>query len=109
VLGNDIAVYHVRSNEVRRFFFNIFVTSKKDKMLTFAKKSCKQAKLVTKTLKGGKTHDINCLFLFVNWVRFISGKIKFLTEVNKFYLLDEKKSSGKKLYLFPEKVRSCQL
>ncbi len=48
VLGNDIAVYHVRSNEVRRFFFNIFVTSKKDKMLTFAEKSCKQAKLVTK-------------------------------------------------------------
>ncbi len=29
VLGNDIAVYHVRSNEVRRFFFNIFFTSKK--------------------------------------------------------------------------------
>jgi hypothetical protein len=48
VLGNDIAVYRVRSNEVRHFFFNIFVTSKKDKLLTFAKKSCRQAKLITK-------------------------------------------------------------
>jgi hypothetical protein len=74
-------------------------------MLTFAKKSsCKQAKLVTKKLKGGKAHDINCPFLFVNWVRFISGKIEFLKEVNKFYLQDEKNCQGKNYIYFRKKL-----
>jgi hypothetical protein len=57
VLGNDIAVYHVRSNEVRYFFFNIFVIKKID---DFCQKELQKGKTShQKMKKGNKMQEIN--------------------------------------------------